>query len=156
MVAIGLDQEGIEMKILISDNLSAQGVDVLRRYPALEVDVRVGLSPAELKAVIGEYQGLIVRSETKVTAEILESAEHLQVIGRAGTGVDNIDVAVATQRGIVVMNAAAGNSVTTAEHTISLLMSLARKIPQAHAKLKAGKWDKKSFMASNWLARPSG
>ncbi len=156
MVAIGLDQEGIEMKILISDNLSAQGVDVLRRYPALEVDVRVGLSPAELKAVIGEYQGLIVRSETKVTAEILESAEHLQVIGRAGTGVDNIDVAVATQRGIVVMNAAAGNSVTTAEHTISLLMSLARKIPQAHAKLKAGKWDKKSFMGVELAGKTLG
>lgn len=144
------------MKILISDNLSTQGVDVLRRYPALEVDVRVGLTPAELKAVIGEYQGLIVRSETKVTADILEAAEQLQVIGRAGTGVDNIDVPVATQRGMVVMNAAAGNSVTTAEHTISLLMSLARKIPQAHAKLKAGKWDKKSFMGVELAGKTLG
>lgn len=144
------------MKILISDNLSTQGVEVLRRYPALEVDVRVGLAPAELKAIIGEYQGLIVRSETKVTADILQGADQLQVIGRAGTGVDNIDVPVATQRGIVVMNAAAGNSVTTAEHTISLLMSLARKIPQAHAKLKGGKWDKKSFMGVELAGKTLG
>ncbi len=144
------------MKILISDNLSTQGIEVLRRYTDLQVDVRVGLPPAELKAVIGEYQGLIVRSETKVTADILQAADQLQVIGRAGTGVDNIDVPVATQRGIVVMNAAAGNSVTTAEHTISLLMSLARKIPQAHAKLKAGKWDKKSFMGVELAGKTLG
>jgi D-3-phosphoglycerate dehydrogenase len=144
------------MKILISDNLSTQGLEVLRQYPGLEVDVRVGLSPTDLRGVIGQYQGLIVRSETKVTAEILEAAEHLQVIGRAGTGVDNIDVPVATKRGIVVMNAAAGNSVTTAEHTISLMMSLARKIPQAHAKLKGGQWDKKSFMGVELAGKTLG
>ncbi len=144
------------MKILVSDNLSAQGLAILKQHAEFEVDFRVGMSPEELKGVIGEYQGLIVRSETKVTAEILAAADNLKVIGRAGTGVDNIDVPVATKRGIVVMNAAAGNSVTTAEHTISLLMSLARKIPQAHARLKAGKWDKKSFMGVELAGKTLG
>ena len=144
------------MKILISDNLSTCGIDLLRGHEQFEVDVNVGLKPEELKKIIGNYQALIVRSETKVTAEILSAADRLKVIGRAGTGVDNIDVTVATQRGIVVMNAAAGNSVTTAEHTISLLMSLARKIPQAHGKLKGGKWDKKSFMGVELAGKTLG
>ena len=144
------------MKILISDNLSSHGIEILRGHPEFEVDVKVGLPPEELKSIIGSYQALIVRSETKVTADILSAADNLKVIGRAGTGVDNIDVPVATKKGIVVMNAAAGNSVTTAEHTISLLMSLARKIPQAHAKLKAGKWDKKSFMGVELAGKTLG
>ena len=136
------------MKILISDNLSNVGVDVLKRFEKFTVDKKVGLSPDEIKKIIGEYDALIVRSETKVTADIIAAGEKLRVIGRAGTGVDNIDVLAATQRGIVVMNAAGGNSVTTAEHTLALLMSMARKVPQAAAKLKAGKWDKKSFMGT--------
>ncbi len=144
------------MKILISDNLSNRGIDLLRNYEQFTVDVNVGLKPEELKKIIGNYQALIVRSETKVTADILSAADNLKVIGRAGTGVDNIDVPVATQKGIVVMNAAAGNSVTTAEHTISLLMSLARKIPQAHGKLKGGKWDKKSFMGVELAGKTLG
>src|SRR5574341_1285480 len=126
------------MKILISDNLSKLGVNLLRRYEQFQVDLNVGLKPEELKKIIGDYQALIVRSETKVTPEIIAAADNLKVIGRAGTGVDNINVPAATARGIVVMNAAGGNSVTTAEHTISLMMSLARKIPQAHGKLKNG------------------
>jgi len=144
------------MKILISDNLSKQGVELLKRYEQFQVDVNVGLKPDELKKIIGRYQGLIVRSETKVTSDIMSAADNLKVIGRAGTGVDNIDVPVATRRGIVVMNAAAGNSVTTAEHTISLMMSLARKIPQAHARLKGGKWDKKSFMGVELAGKTLG
>ncbi len=144
------------MKILISDNLSKPGIELLRRIEQFQVDVNVGLKPEELKKIIGEYDGLIVRSETKVTADILSAADKLKVIGRAGTGVDNIDVPVATKKGIVVMNAAAGNSVTTAEHTISLMMSLARKIPQAHAKLKGGKWDKKSFMGVELAGKTLG
>src|SRR5262245_35453301 len=144
------------MKILISDNLSTRGIELLRRYEHFQVDVNVGLKPPELKKIIGDYQALIVRSETKVTADILSAADNLKVIGRAGTGVDNIDVPVATQKGIVVMNAAAGNSVTTAEHTISLLMSLARKIPQAHGKLKDGKWDKKSFIGVELAGKTLG
>jgi D-3-phosphoglycerate dehydrogenase / 2-oxoglutarate reductase len=144
------------MKILISDNLSKRGIDLLRSYEQFQVDVNTGLKPEELKKIIGDYQALIVRSETKVTAEILNAADNLKVIGRAGTGVDNVDVPVATGKGMVVMNAAAGNSVTTAEHTISLLMSLARKIPQAHAKLKGGKWDKKSFMGVELAGKTLG
>ena len=144
------------MKILISDNLSKVGVDLLRRNERFQVDVNTGLKPEELKRVIGDYDALIVRSETKVTAEIIGAAEKLKVIGRAGTGVDNIDVPAATARGIVVMNAAGGNSVTTAEHAISLMMSLARKIPQAHAKLKGGKWDKKSFMGAELAGKTLG
>jgi D-3-phosphoglycerate dehydrogenase / 2-oxoglutarate reductase len=144
------------MKILISDNLSNYGVELLRRQEEFQVDVKTGLKPEVLKKIIGDYQALIVRSETKVTADILSAADNLKVIGRAGTGVDNIDVPVATQKGIIVMNAAAGNSITTAEHTISLLMSLARKIPQAHSKLKGGKWDKKSFMGVELAGKTLG
>jgi len=144
------------MKILISENLSKVGVDLLRGVERFQVDVNTGLKPEELKQIIGGYDALIVRSETKVTAEIIGAAENLKVIGRAGTGVDNIDVPAATARGIVVMNAAGGNSVTTAEHTISLMMSLARKIPQAHSKLKAGKWDKKSFMGAELAGKTLG
>jgi D-3-phosphoglycerate dehydrogenase len=134
------------MKILISDNLAKVGVELLQQRGNFEVDFKPGLKPEELKAQIGAYDGLIVRSESKVTADIIAAADNLKVIGRAGSGVDNIDTPAATARGIVVMNAAAGNSVTTAEQTIALLMSLARKTPQAHAKLKNGVWDKKSFM----------
>jgi D-3-phosphoglycerate dehydrogenase / 2-oxoglutarate reductase len=144
------------MRILISDNFSPVGVEALRKHESFRVDHKPGLKPDELKAIIGEYHALIVRSETKVTADILGAAENLRVIGRAGTGVDNIDVPVATARGIVVQNAAAGNSVTTAEHAISLLMSLARKIPQAHASLKGGKWDKKKFMGTELRGKVLG
>lgn len=144
------------MKILISDNLSARGVDLLRTHEQFEVDLKVGIKPEELKKIIPEYDALVVRSETRVTSEIIASADKLKVIGRAGTGVDNIDVPAATQRGIVVMNAAGGNSVTTAEHTIALLMSMARKTPQAHASLKGGKWDKKKFMGTELAGKTLG
>ncbi len=144
------------MKILISDNLSKTGVELLRRHEQFQVDLNPGLKPEELKKIIGGYHALIVRSETRVTAEIIGAADDLKVIGRAGTGVDNIDVPAATQRGIVVMNAAGGNSVTTAEHAIALLMSLARKVPQAHGKLKGGKWDKKSFMGVELAGKTLG
>jgi D-3-phosphoglycerate dehydrogenase / 2-oxoglutarate reductase len=144
------------MKILISDNLAKVGVELLQQRGKFTVDFKPGLKPEELKAQISDYDGLIVRSESKVIADVIAAADKLKVIGRAGTGVDNIDVPAATQRGIVVMNAAAGNSVTTAEHTISLLMALARKIPQAHAKLKDGKWDKKSFMGTELMGKTLG
>jgi D-3-phosphoglycerate dehydrogenase len=144
------------MKILISDNLSARGVELLRAREIFEVDLKVGIKADELKKIIGDYDALIVRSETKVTAEIIAAADNLKVIGRAGTGVDNIDVPAATQRGIVVMNAAGGNSVTTAEHTIALLMSMARKTPQAHSSLKGGKWDKKRFMGTELAGKTFG
>src|SRR5437870_4707552 len=145
-----------DMKILISDNLSARGVEVLRRRERFQVDQNVGLKPEELKQIIGPYHALIVRSETRVTEEIVNAAENLRVIGRAGTGVDNIDVQAATQRGIVVMNAAAGNSVTTAEHTWAMLMALARQVPQAAASMKAGRWEKKRFMGVELLGKTLG
>ncbi|MBI4697910.1 MAG: phosphoglycerate dehydrogenase [Nitrospirae bacterium] len=133
------------MKVLVSDSISANGVDILKKA-GLEVDVKTGLPPDELKKIIGEYDGLIVRSATKATAEIIGAARNLKVIGRAGSGLDNVDKAAATKSGIVVMNTPGGNTVTTAEHTMALLLSMARQIPQATASMKAGKWEKKKFM----------
>lgn len=133
------------MKVLVSDNISQKGIDILKKA-GLEVDVKTGLKPEELRAIIGEYDALIIRSATKVTEDIIEAAEKLKVIGRAGTGVDNVDKVAATKKGIVVMNTPGGNTITTAEHTIAMLFSLARKIPQATASMKSGKWEKKKFM----------
>lgn len=133
------------MKVLISDNISPKCIDILRKS-GLEVDVKTGMKPEELKARIGDYHGLIIRSATKVTSEVIDAAANLKVIGRAGSGLDNVDRTAATKKGIVVMNTPGGNTITTAEHTISLLFSLARKIPQATMSMKAGKWEKKKFM----------
>jgi D-3-phosphoglycerate dehydrogenase len=132
-------------KILIADAIAAKGVETLRANPALQVDVKTGLKEEELLPIIGEYDALVVRSQTKVTKKIIDAAKKLRVIGRAGVGVDNVDVPAATQRGIIVMNTPGGNTISTAEHTFSMMMALARKIPQAHASMKAGKWDRKSF-----------
>jgi len=133
------------LKVLISDNISPKCIDILRKS-GLEVDVKTGMKPEELKARIGDYHGLIIRSATKVTSEVIDAAANLKVIGRAGSGLDNVDRTAATKKGIVVMNTPGGNTITTAEHTISLLFSLARKIPQATMSMKAGKWEKKKFM----------
>jgi len=132
------------MKVLISDNLSPRGIEVLKQS-GLEVDVKTGMKPEELKACIGQYHGLIIRSATKVTAEIVEAAANLKVVGRAGSGLDNVDKAAASKKGIVVMNTPGGNTITTAEHTIALMFALARQIPQATASMKQGKWEKKRF-----------
>ncbi len=133
------------MKILVSDNLSKQGVEILQKA-GLTVDVKTKLSKEELLKEIKQYDGLIIRSATKVTAEVITAADKLKVIGRAGSGLDNVDTAAATKRGIVVMNTPGGNTVTTAEHTFAMLFALARKIPQATATMKAGKWEKERFM----------
>lgn len=133
-------------KILVSDSLAKEGLEVFKQVSQeFQVDVKVGLKPEELKAIIGEYDALAVRSATKVTDALMAEAKKMKVIGRAGIGVDNVDVPAATKRGIVVMNTPEGNVVTTAEHTIAMMMALTRKIPQATASMKAGKWDKKSF-----------
>lgn len=133
------------MRVLVSDPLSEQGVEILKE--CAEVDVKTGLSKDELISIIGEYDGLVVRSQTKVTADVIEAGKNLKVIGRAGVGVDNIDVPAATKQGIIVLNAPEGNTITTAEHTIAMMMSLARNIPQAYTKLKnERKWDRKSFV----------
>lgn len=133
------------MKVLVSDNISEKGVKILEKA-GLEVDVKTGRTPEELKKDIGKYDALIVRSATKATADIISAAKKLKVIGRAGSGLDNVDKIAATKQGIVVMNTPGGNTITTAEHTVALLLSMARKIPQATASMKQGKWEKKKFM----------
>jgi D-3-phosphoglycerate dehydrogenase len=142
-------------KVLISDNLSLRAVEIFTRR-GVEVDVRTGMKPAELEAVIGGYDGLAVRSATKVTPGILKAAAKLRVIGRAGIGVDNIDVPAATQRGIVVMNTPFGNSITTAEHAIAMIFALARQIPAADRSTQAGKWEKNRFMGVELTAKTLG
>jgi D-3-phosphoglycerate dehydrogenase len=132
-------------KIFVADDVSESGLGPLRAA-GFVVEKRTGLKPCELAAALKDSEGLIVRSETKVTAELLDDANGLRVIGRAGVGVDNIDVSAATIRGIVVMNAPDGNTITTAEHTVAMLVSLARSIPQASSSLKAGRWDRKKFI----------
>ena len=143
------------MKVLISDSVDAGCVDVLEKSE-IAVDVKTGLSAAELLEVIGDYEGLIVRSSTQVTEEVIAAATRLRVIGRAGAGVDNIDVPAATRRGIVVMNTPGGNSVSTAEHSFAMLASLARDIPQATASLKAGKWERSRFTGVEMAGKTLG
>ena len=132
-------------KVLVADAISQRGVDELARDGGLDVLVQTKLSPAKLIEIIPEFAALIVRSETKVTSEILNAAKQLRVVGRAGVGVDNVDVETATRRGVLVLNAPGGNTVSTAEHAFSLLLCVARKIPQADASLRAKKWSRKDF-----------
>ncbi|MGE4094794.1 MAG: phosphoglycerate dehydrogenase, partial [Candidatus Binatia bacterium] len=135
-------------KLLISDPFSEQGLERLRAYEDIEVDLRPKLPSEELARILPAYHGLIIRSGTKVTQPVIAAATNLRVIGRAGIGVDNIDVEAATKQGIVVMNTPGGNNVTTAEHTLTLLLALARNIPQATASLRAGRWEREKFTGS--------
>lgn len=144
------------MKVLISDKLSQSGVDVLREVPGWVVDVKTGLLPEQLIAEIGQYDGLVIRSNTKVTADVIKAAGNLKAVGRAGTGVDNVDLEAATKRGIVVMNTPGGNSISVAEHTIGLMLSMARFLPQASSSTKEGKWEKKLFMGSELKGKNLG
>ncbi|MGH7824224.1 MAG: phosphoglycerate dehydrogenase [Candidatus Binatia bacterium] len=134
------------MKILVSDSLAPQGLEVFRRAQEFEIDVRLGLKPDELKKIVADYDGWVIRSGTRVTAELIQAATKLKVIGRAGVGFENVDIDAASKKGIVVMNTPGGNNVTTAEHTISLMMALARHIPQAVASLKSGQWKRDKFI----------
>jgi D-3-phosphoglycerate dehydrogenase len=134
-----------DIKIFVADDVSESGLEPLRAA-GFVVEKRTGLKGAELSEAVAGADGLVVRSETKVTAGLLESAGHLRVIGRAGVGVDNIDVAAATSRGVIVMNAPDGNTMTTAEHTLALLLALARRVPQGQASLKGGRWERKKFV----------
>jgi D-3-phosphoglycerate dehydrogenase / 2-oxoglutarate reductase len=150
------EKEEKAVKVLVSDNLSEVGVQILRDAPGIEVDVNVGLKPDELIGVIGDYEGLAIRGATKVTAEVIAAAEKLKVVGRAGTGLDNVDIPAASKQGIVVMNTPGGNSVTTAEHSLSMMMALARNIPQAHGSMKQGKWEKKKFGGTEIFGKTLG
>jgi D-3-phosphoglycerate dehydrogenase / 2-oxoglutarate reductase len=134
------------MKILVSDSLSEEGLKILREVKDFEVDVKTGLKPEELKEIIKDYDALIVRSATKANKDIIGAAHKLKVIGRAGVGLDNVDLPAATERGIVVMNTPAGNTISTCEHTMSLIMSLARSIPLANSSTKKGEWKRSKFM----------
>ena len=155
--AVARPGDGTEtFRVLVADQLSEDGVTLLKREPRLAVDVKTGLSPKELAEAIGPYDGLLVRSSTKVTAEVIAKADRLKVIGRAGVGLDNVDAEAATKRGIIVMNVPAGNTTSTAEHTMSLLMALARRIPQAHASLHAGRWERSKFVGTELFGKTLG
>ncbi len=132
-------------KVLVSDKLSDAGLQILAGFPGIEVEYKPGLKEDELCDIISAFDGLVIRSGSKVTAKVIAAADNLKVIGRAGIGVDNVDIPVASKKGIIVMNTPTGNAVTTAEHAITLMLSLARKIPQATASMKAGKWEKSKF-----------
>jgi D-3-phosphoglycerate dehydrogenase len=142
-------------RILISDKLSPAAVKIFEER-GVAADLRPGLSPAELRSIIGDYDGLAVRSATKVTRELLEAAPRLKVVGRAGIGVDNVDVKSATARGVVVMNTPFGNSITTAEHALAMMFALARQIPEANASTKAGRWEKNRFMGVELFGKTLG
>jgi D-3-phosphoglycerate dehydrogenase len=144
------------MKILISDNLGKIGVEMFRETEGVDVDVKVELSPEELKSIIGGYNALVIRSATKVTEDILEAATQLKVIGRAGIGLDNVDIPAATKRGIIVMNTPGSNVVTTAEHAIGMMLSLTRNIPSGTSSLKAGLWNKKKLQGRELFKKICG
>ena len=130
--------------VLVTDPIAQDGIDLLKQQA--EVDVRLRPSPAELLALIGGYEALVVRSETKVTRQVIEAGSRLQVIGRAGSGVDNIDVEAATERGVVVVYAPTGNTISAAEHTIALMLALARRLPDAYESLRSGRWERQLFI----------
>src|SRR6266705_3839449 len=145
------------MNVLICDPISPRGIEYFKQQPALKVTVLdKRLAETELIPIVAETEAMVVRSETKVTRKVIEAAQKLKVVGRAGVGVDNVDVEAATQRGIVVMNTPSGNTISTAELTFSMLMALARKIPQAHASMKAGEWNRKSFQGVELYGKTLG
>jgi D-3-phosphoglycerate dehydrogenase len=141
-------------KVLITDPVSEEGIEVLRKEA--QVDMKSDLNPEEIIGIIGDYEALVVRSQTRVTAAIIEAGKKLQVIARAGVGIDNVDVDTATRCGVVVVNAPTGNTVSAAEHTIALLLALARNIPQANASLKNGAWERNEFMGTELRGKTLG
>ena len=144
------------IKVLVSDALGDAGIQLFRETEGIDVDVKTGLSPQALKEMIGDYDALVIRSATRVTEEILEAGKKLKVVGRAGIGLDNVDIPAATKRGIVVMNTPTGNVVTTAEHAIAMMMALTRNIPQGTLSLKAGRWDKKKLAGAGGVQQNPG
>ncbi|MBF0569492.1 MAG: phosphoglycerate dehydrogenase [Candidatus Omnitrophica bacterium] len=145
-----------KMKVLVSDKLAEEGLKILREGDVFEVDTKYDLKPEDLKKIIGDYDALIVRSGTQVTGEIIAAAGKLKVIGRAGVGLDNVDLKAATKRGIIAMNTPGGNTTSTAEHAFSLIMALARNIPQAHGSMKAGKWERSKFQGVELYGKTLG
>jgi D-3-phosphoglycerate dehydrogenase len=144
------------MKVLVSDNLGEVGIEMFQAAAGIEVDVKTGLPPEQLKEIIGQYDALVIRSATKVTEDLLNAAANLKVVGRAGIGLDNVDIAAATKRGVVVMNTPTGNVVTTAEHAIAMMMALTRNIPTGTASLKGGRWEKKKLQGRELFEKKLG
>ncbi len=144
------------MKILVSDSLGQGGMDILHRERNIQVDEKIGLQPEELKKIIGNYEAILIRSATKLTADLIEAGTKLRVIGRAGVGVDNVDLEAATKRGIIVMNTPEGNTISTAELSFSMLMAVARNIPQAYAHVKKGDWKRNKFKGSELNGKTLG
>ncbi|MFA5351131.1 MAG: phosphoglycerate dehydrogenase [Candidatus Omnitrophota bacterium] len=144
------------IKVLVSDALSEEGIKVFRESKELAVDVKTDLKPDTLKEIIKDYDALVVRSATKVTSDIIQAAKKLKVVGRAGVGLDNVDLEAATQKGIIVMNTPAGNTISTAEHTFSMILALSRNIPQANASTKKGEWKRSKFMGVELYGKTLG
>ena len=143
-------------RVIVSDKLSKEGIDILANTGKIRVDVKTGLKPDELKQIIHEYDGIVIRSATKLTQDIIEAAKNLKVIGRAGSGLDNVDKAAATAAGIVVMNTPGGNTVTTAELTFAMLLAMSRHIPQSFLSIKEGKWEKSRFQGTEVYGKTLG
>lgn len=156
LLACPAERTEMSYHVLVADNLHGKGIELFASHPDFHVQINTGLSPDALKEVIGPFHALVVRSATKVTADVLAAAKELKIIGRAGTGLDNVDVREASRRGIVVMNTPGGNSVAAAEHTIALIMAAHRHIPAANASMKQGKWEKKSFQGREMAGRVLG
>src|SRR6202161_1291525 len=142
-------------KVLIADKLSPAAVAIFKER-GVDADVKTGLAKDELLKIIDQYDGIAIRSATKVTADVIAAAKSLKVIGRAGIGVDNVDIPAATAAGVVVMNTPFGNSITTAEHAVALMFALARQLPQADLSTQAGKWEKNRFMGVELYAKTLG
>ena len=134
------------MKVLVADPIAQEGLEILKGK--VDVDVKTGLKPEELIKIIGDYDALIVRSETQATPDIIKAGKKLQVIARAGVGLDNINIEAATQQGIVVVNAPTGNTISACEHSLALMLALARHVPQANAKLKDNQWNRKQYVGT--------
>ncbi len=145
-----------KMKVFVADSIAKEGIAEFSRFPELDLVVKTGLSPAELVAALGDAAGLVVRSATQASRQVIEAAKALKVIGRAGAGVDNIDVAAATERRILVLNTPGGNAEAAAELAVGLMFALAREIPRADASMKAGTWEKKGFSGSELLGKTLG
>ena len=141
-------------KVLVSDPIDQTGIDILSQVA--QVDVKTGLAPDELKAIIGQYDALMIRSGTQVTADIIEAATSLRIIGRAGVGVDNVDVPAATKRGVIVVNSPEGNTIAAAEHALALMLSLSRHVPHAHVSTIAGGWDRKKYVGNELYKKKLG
>lgn len=143
-------------KVLVSDSMAGEGIDIFKEAEGIDVDVKTGLGTNELSEIIAEYDGVAIRSATNITADIIEQATNLKVIGRAGIGVDNVDIPAASKKGIVVMNTPGGNTITTAEHTIAMMLALSRNIPQATTSIREGRWEKKRFIGKEVFNKTLG